>query len=180
MYRPALAAPSTSRPNPRAMTRSRQVGSLPQVIPLSSTPTTGTLEGGVGGALLGAGVGWLLKRYAKVKSKSPSMTGAIVGALAGGALGYYEAKNPVVNVAAGGNYTVSLPSSGGNLTINAPSGAQASVSAGSAGGTTSANYTLNGAQNSGGQLFLGSNTIFVSWTDGSGNAQTANVNVNVS
>jgi hypothetical protein len=172
-YSPRLAAAHTSHPITK---RQKQVGSLPQVVPLSSTPITGPAYGAVEGGLVGGVLGWLIGHFGggkKDAGKKAAMIGAGVAAVAGGALGYYEAMNPTVSVSPGGSYTVNVPANGGNLNINAPSGATASF------GSGSSNATVFLAGQNFGTLQPGSNTISVSWTDGSGNPQSATITANV-
>ena len=150
----------------------RLIGALPQLTSSGASPIAGAAELGVGGALLFAAAGALIGHLSKSKSMSrDAMIGAGIGAVAGGALGYYEAKNPSLTVSPNGTYTVTVPANG-TLKISAPSGATGSNSG--SGATSSASFSVNGTV---GQLDSGSNTISISWSDASGNAQSATVTV---
>lgn len=183
------AAPSTSHPVTRAITvrdkgtamgRPKMTGALPQVIPLTATPVTGTIEGALEGAVVGAILGWAIGHFAGGKKgggKAGAMWGAGLGAAAGGGVGYYEANNPTINVSPNGSYTVNVPQNGGNLNVNGPS--TLTVQASSTGGGSVSNATVfaNGANS--GNLSTGSNTITAQWTDSSGTQQTATITANV-
>lgn len=174
VFAPRLAAARTSHPVAR---RPKQVGALPQVIPLSATPTTGTLEGGAVGALALGLVGWAIGHFAAGMGKHGALIGAGVGLLAGGGVGYYEANNPTINVSPGGSYNVNVPANNGNLNINGPSSLTL-TNAPAGGAISNATMFANGANS--GNLNTGSNTITANWTDSSGNSQTATITANVS
>lgn len=153
--------------------RPRQIGSLPQILSPSTSPTMSTLELGAGGAALFALAGALIGHFSK-KTGHGAAIGAGVGVVVGGVLGYYEGMHPVLNVAPGGNYNVTLTGSQA-LTINASGSSNLNATNSMQGAaTSSATYLLAGVSNS---LSSGSNVLNVSWTDSSGNSQQATVSI---
>lgn len=147
----------------------RRVGALPRIVAASDSSTMGAVQGGIEGAVVAGLLGLLVGKLTG-KMGLGAAIGAGVGALGGGYIGYSQAKNPTLTVAANGQYTVTLKA-GQTLQISAPTG---TTSSSATGGTSSASYAVNGVA---GTLASGTNTLNISWTDASGNSQMATVQI---